>query len=182
MDEFGSVTGPGTVRLERIFPGPIERLWAYLTEPDKRAKWLAGGPMELKAGGRVELHFNHADLSAEKTPPERFRSKACGVTKACRILRCEPPRLLSMTWGEPPEASEVTFELTPQGKDVRLVLTHRLATRPDMIGFASGWHAHLGVLSDVLEGREPRPFWTTHGKVLAEYEKRFAEAGEAHGQ
>jgi len=27
-------------------PGPIERVWEYLTDPDKRARWFAGGPME----------------------------------------------------------------------------------------------------------------------------------------
>ena len=38
------------------------------------------------------------------------------------VTRCDPPRVLSYTWGE---HSEVTFELSPQGDDVLLVLTHR---------------------------------------------------------
>ena len=25
---------PGTVKLERLLPGPVERVWAYITEPD----------------------------------------------------------------------------------------------------------------------------------------------------
>ena len=29
--------------------------------------------MDLRVGGRVDLHFHHADLSAEKTPPERYK-------------------------------------------------------------------------------------------------------------
>ena len=33
---------PGTVKMERLLPGPVERVWAYLTESDKRARWLAG--------------------------------------------------------------------------------------------------------------------------------------------
>ena len=40
-------------RLERLLPGPIERVWAYVTESDKRATWLAGGEMELRVGGKV---------------------------------------------------------------------------------------------------------------------------------
>ena len=32
-----------TLTVERTLPGPIERVWAYLTEPDKRARWLGGG-------------------------------------------------------------------------------------------------------------------------------------------
>jgi hypothetical protein len=29
MNEYGTVTGPDTVRLERLLPGPIERVWEY---------------------------------------------------------------------------------------------------------------------------------------------------------
>src|SRR5260370_33738585 len=70
QNEYGAVTEPGTVRLERVLPGPIERVWAYLTEPEKRGKWLASGAMELRAGGQEEYVFNHSELSSEKTPPE----------------------------------------------------------------------------------------------------------------
>ena len=34
-DTYGVQTAPDTVRIERLLPGPIERLWAYLTESDK---------------------------------------------------------------------------------------------------------------------------------------------------
>lgn len=72
------------------------------------------------------------------------------------------------------EAGEVTFELTPKGNAVLLVLTHRkLKDRAMMVGVASGWHSHLGILFDVLNGEEPRPFWTTVTKMEAEYEKRL---------
>lgn len=176
MSEYGTVTGPDTVRLERTLPGPIERVWACLTESDKRAKWLAAGTMELRVGGRVELKFMHADLSHEKTPPERYKDKACGHTLKGIITSCDPPWRLSFTWGDSEPASEVLFELSERGNGVLLVVTHRrLATRKDMISVAGGWHAHLGILSDVLEGRPPRPFWTTHTELAAEYARRLAE-------
>lgn len=41
MNEFGVVTEPGTVRFERVLPGPIERVWAYLTESEKRRSYSA---------------------------------------------------------------------------------------------------------------------------------------------
>lgn len=79
---------------------------------------------------------------------------------------------MSFTWDE---WGEVTFELSPQGDDVLLVLTHRrLADRAAKAEIAGGWHAHLGVLTDRLNGREPRPFWSTHATVAAEYQKRIA--------
>jgi uncharacterized protein YndB with AHSA1/START domain len=177
MSEYGVVTEPGTVRIERVLPGPIERVWSYLTDSEKRGKWFASGPMELRPGGRVELLFKHSDLSPRKEPtPERYKQYDGGVTSHGRVLRCEPPRLLAFSWGE--EAgndSEVTFELTPRGEDVFLVVTHRrLADRAAMVSVASGWHTHLAILIDHLDGREPRPFWSTHARLEADYEQRIA--------
>jgi hypothetical protein len=63
--EFAVVVGPGTVRLERLLPGPVGRVWAYLTDPALRATWLAGGPMELRVGGLVDLVYDHALISSE---------------------------------------------------------------------------------------------------------------------
>ena len=172
MSEYGIVTEAGAVRFERLLPGPIERVWAYLTQSDKRGTWLAAGPMDLRVGGRVQLNFRHADLSAEKTVPERYKEHEGGHALQGSITRCDPPRLLSFTWGN---WGEVTFELTPRNDDVLLVLTHRrLGDRAATTEVAGGWHAHLGILTDRLDGREPRPFWSTHAAVAAEYEKRFA--------
>jgi len=58
---------------------------------------------------------------------------------------------------------------------ILLIVTHRrLGERGMMVSVASGWHAHLGILMDHLEGREPRPFWSWIVKMKAEYEKRIA--------
>jgi uncharacterized protein YndB with AHSA1/START domain len=176
LSEFGVVTEARTVRFQRVLPGPIERVWAYLTESEKRGRWLASGPMELRVGGRVELNFRHADLTPHvEQPPEKYRNCADGVTTYGRVTRCDPPRLLSYTWNEASGVgSEVTFELAPQGEDVLLVLTHRrLPDRATMLSFAGGWHTHLGILLDHLNGREPRPFWSTHARLEAEYDRRL---------
>jgi uncharacterized protein YndB with AHSA1/START domain len=173
MNEYGVVPEPGTMRLERILPGPIERVWSYLTDSEKRGKWFASGPMELHVGGRVDFVFHHSELSAEKTPPEKFK-KYEGHTMRGQVTACEPPRLLSYTFGD---HGEVTFELTPKGRDVLLVLTHRrLADRDTMVGVSSGWHSHLAILIDNLKGEAPRPFWTTVTRMEAEYEKRIPGA------
>jgi uncharacterized protein YndB with AHSA1/START domain len=171
MSEFGVVTEARTLRIRRVLPGPIERVWAYLTESDKRGRWLASGPMELHVGGRVELTFHNSDLSAHaEQPPDKYKEYE-GAGFEGRVTRCDPPRVLSYTWGD---SSEVIFELTPQGADVLLVLTHRrLPDRTAMVLFGSGWHTHLAILVDHLSGREPRPFWSTHARLEAEYEKRL---------
>lgn len=173
MSEYGKTIAPDTLRLERLLPGPIERVWSYLTEPDKRAKWFAGGPMELRVGGDVKLHFKHAELSDEKVAPDKHR-KYEGHSLESRITAYDPPRLLGITWGEPKDGV-VTFELEPRGKDVLLVITHsRVAERSSLKGFAGGWHAHVDILDDVLNNRAPRGFWSNHAKLEAEYQKRIA--------
>jgi uncharacterized protein YndB with AHSA1/START domain len=176
MREFGRMIAPETIRFERVLPGPIERVWAFLTESDKRAKWLAAGPMELRPGGKVELRFFHANLSSRSEPvPERFRKFEKGAVNRGTVTRCEPPHLLSFTWGEGDgEPSEVTFELTPRENDVLLVLTHARLVRPDgRLSVASGWHAHVDLLIDQLEGRESGGFWSAFESAEAEYRQRL---------
>ena len=85
-NEYGTVSEVGTVRFQRVLPGPIERVWSYLTDPEKRATWLAGGPMELRAGGKMELHFRHADLTSRSDPiPAKFKSMESGFTQPGRV-------------------------------------------------------------------------------------------------
>jgi uncharacterized protein YndB with AHSA1/START domain len=178
MSEYGVITGSDTVRFERVLPGPIERVWAYLTESEKRGKWLAGGDMELRVGGRVELRFHHASLNAHaEPPPEQYKKYEAGHAHFGRVTQCDPPRLLSFIWDvEAPTSSEVTFALTPRGGDVLLVLTHRrLADRKALVDVSGGWHTHLGLLADNLAGVAPRPFWSTQGRFAAEYDGRIAK-------
>jgi len=176
--DYGVVTEPGTIRFERLLPGPIERVWAYLTESDKRAKWLAPGEMEPRVGGIVDFKFVHSSLSRNKAPiPEKFRDMEEGKVTSHSVTRYEPPRLLGLTWGSGKDGpSEVTFELTPHGDEVLLVLTHRrLRDRKAMLAVGPGWHAHLAVLTEHLAGREPEAFWASFSKAEGEYEKRITE-------
>ena len=176
MTDYGVVTEPGTLRIERTLPGPIDRVWRYLTDSEKRGMWLASGEMELRVGGRVELIFRNSSLTEnDDPPPAKYANLEDEARTDGRITAYDPPRLLAYTWGESSgEDSEVTFELSPQGKDVLLVLTHRrLLTRDDMISVAGGWHTHLGILADRLSGRTPAGFWATHTRLEAEYEERI---------
>jgi uncharacterized protein YndB with AHSA1/START domain len=182
MSDYGTPIGADAVRFERILPGPIERVWEYLTKSEQRGTWLASGSMEPRLGGAVELRFRHADLHphVEETP-ERYKKYDKGSTLLGRITRWEPPRVLAYTWGDEgrdpgqPATSEVTFELTPRGGDVVLVLTHRrLASREEMVNVSAGWHTHLALLGDRLSGIEPKAFWTVLARLEKEYEDRFA--------
>ncbi|MDB6127904.1 MAG: ATPase [Verrucomicrobia bacterium] len=172
-EQPGKFTGPAEVRIVRTLPGPIERVWEYLTDPEKRARWFAGGPMEQRVGGKMRLDFRHQDLAPDETPPEEYkRDDESGHGFDGIVTRCEPPRVLAFTFGSDRE-SEATFELTPQGKNVLLVLTHR-STGGDldhMASFGAGWHTHFAHLIALLEGAPRPPFWPMHTKLKADYEK-----------
>lgn len=173
MSNYGIFTNQGTIRFERLLPGPIERVWAYLTESDKKAKWLAAGVVEPRVGGKVELRFSHSNLSENDDPiPEKYKHMEGGTYFEGQVTKWNPPHLLSYTWGEGTGGeSEVTFELTPAGEKVQLTLTHRrLGDDPDILAsVASGWHTHLGILVDRLNNRKPKGFWLVHNKMEEEY-------------
>jgi uncharacterized protein YndB with AHSA1/START domain len=173
-EHYGKFPTPAEVRLVRTLPGPIERVWDYLVDPEKRARWFAGGPMEPKPGGKLELFFHHKNIAPDETPPENLKHvQDPGFKMPGTVLRWEPPHVLSYTFDED---SEVTFELTRQGGEVRLVLTHRSRGEdlPFITAYASGWHAHLAQLVALLEGAPRPPFWPMHATLKADYEKLHA--------
>lgn len=177
MNDYGMIIEPGTLRIQRLPPGPIERVWAYLTESDKRATWLASGAMKLENGAPLELEFRNSDLAGEhEQPPAKYKQHGGCVSNRGHITCLFPPRLLSFTWAEQDQGrpSEVTFELTKQGNAVLLTVTHRrLANRDEMLSVAGGWHTHLDILLDRLHDRAPQPFWSTHARLEEEYRARL---------
>ena len=178
MSEYGEITAPDTVRFERLLPGPIERVFSYLVDGEKRALWLASGAMEPRVGARFAMRFRHSELSDEPgEPPEAYKPYEGGIDSPNhRVTQCDPPRLLAFTWDDGETPSEVVFELSEAGDRVRLVLTHRrLPDRAEMRNVAGGWHSHLAVLALRLEGKAPPNFWTLHKGRDAAYAERFAE-------
>ena len=174
MEQYGILVTPETLRFERTLPGPIEKVWAYLTESDKRGLWLAKGDMELVEGGKVELEFVHRELSPVQGPtPDKFKDIDCSVHG--KVLRVNAPHLLTFTWGG---GSEVSFELEQeQGNTVRLTVTHRKLT-PEQYSTAPGWHTHLDILDTRLKGKAPDNFWKSFLHWEAAYQKRLAPAAE----
>lgn len=183
-DDYGTLLESGAVRFTRLLPGPIERVWEYITDSDKRATWLAAGEMELRVGGKVTLQFHNGALAPKGEPvPDRYSKYTGVVNHGGVITEYDPPRLLAMTWGtkEDPDGrcgpgvnSEVVFELTPKGKDVLMVLTHRrLTSRTEMLSVSSGWHTHVAALIDRLNGRPVQAFWMKMDKLEQYYDKAF---------
>ena len=179
MSDYGELIDKHTVRFERLLPGPVERVWRYLTESDKRARWLCGGDVETRDGGHVDMHFHNLSLSTgDDIPrPVKYRDQPEKVSFTGVVTRCEPPYVLAHTWEFGEESSEVCYELSEQGDDVLLVLTHRrLATPNTVFDVSSGWHTHLNILVDVLVGQPLRPFYRMQTQYEAEYRERLSSA------
>ncbi len=178
---FADIIDRGAVRLTRTFPGDIDRIWAYLTEPELRKRWLADGPMDLRPGGAFTLIFEHRSLSHEKEAPERYRKESRSSLSG-RVLLCEPPRLLKLTWPADGQDSEVTFELTQKGEVVEVVLVHRRLGRSTTVAsVAAGWDAHTRILQDQLQSLPPRGFWSTHTALEQTYAARLSEVERYFG-
>ncbi len=46
---------------------------------------------------------------------------------------------------------------------------HRRLTKELVGKVLGGWDVHSGILEDILNGVDSRPFWATHEKVAPEY-------------
>jgi uncharacterized protein YndB with AHSA1/START domain len=178
MSRPATLIEPGTVKLERLLPGPIERVWAYITESDKREKWLCSGHFDLRVGGNVELRFDNSKLSPHEEVPEGERGRH--EPKAGVVTCLEPPHLLAHTWVWDDTQTEVTYELAERGAKVLLTIVHRNLGKskelvPRVLG---GWDVHTGILEDLLNGVKPRSFWSTWAQAAQEYAKENAAALE----
>jgi uncharacterized protein YndB with AHSA1/START domain len=167
MEKKGTLLAPDTIRFERRLNASLEEVWAWLTESDKRGRWLAKGEMQLVTGGRVDLHFHHNDLSPlPGPPPGKYKDMDAGHHFTGKILEVDPPHLLSFTWEG---GSEVTFVLTQSGDAVLLTVTHRLLPADAQASVLGGWHTHLDILMAVLRGQTPPNFWIRHAELEKEY-------------
>jgi uncharacterized protein YndB with AHSA1/START domain len=166
---YGMLTEPATLKIERLLPGPVERVWAYLTESDLRRQWLAAGKMEMKVDAPFELVWRNEELSDPPgTRPAGFPEEQ---RMESRITELHAPYRLSFTWGE---RGEVTFDLEPKGDDVLLTVIHRrISDRANMLKIGAGWHMHLDTLVARMTGKKPDPFWDGWARLKTEYDRRL---------
>lgn len=145
MTDFGMLLDARTIRYERDLRGPIERVWAYLTESDLKATWIAPGEIPPEIGGERTTTWEGED-----------GAPGGGLTLRTRVF--DPPHVLEYDWielGAPNEAirnSVVRFELVANGDRVKLTLTHRALPTDSYVTIGAGWHAHLDTLVAQVAG------------------------------
>ena len=166
--DYAVLDSRDTVRLQRLLPGPIERVWRYLTDSELRRKWLASGDMPPEAGAGFELTWRNDEL----TDPPGAKPEGFGPEHRMHstITVYEPPRRLAFTWG----GGEVSFDLAPRADDVLLTVTHRgISDRPNLLMIGAGWHMHLDVLVARVSGTHTEPFWDGWRRLRDEYDRRL---------
>ncbi|WP_020574338.1 SRPBCC family protein [Actinopolymorpha alba] len=107
-----------TVVLRRSYDAPIEDVWDALTDPDRINRWFLPVTGDFRLGGRYQLQGNAGG----------------------EILRCEPPRLLKVTWvfAENPSDADITeVEVRLAAADngqTTFELEHAAYVDPKMLG------------------------------------------------
>jgi len=171
-EAFGTLLDPQTLQIQRRLPGPITRVWAYLTDAELRRQWLAAGDMNLSEGAAFELIWRNDQL----TDPSGKRPAGFADEHRMRshIVSADPPHRLVFTWGEK-ETGEVSFDLQSDGEEVLLTVTHRRITeRAILLKVGAGWHTHLDVLVARLRNTPPAAFWDSWSELHEVYAARLS--------
>jgi uncharacterized protein YndB with AHSA1/START domain len=157
MNDLGEILDGNTVRFQRLLPGPIGRVWDFLTQGEYLRKWLGEAEIEVRVGGKIIVRLGVDDVMHGT------------------ITRCEPPRVLAYTWGTSQELereddrSILMFELEQRQDRVLMVLTHCRLDIDEISEYGAGWHIHLGILTAQLNNEQPEEFWPAYRRMFPAY-------------
>jgi uncharacterized protein YndB with AHSA1/START domain len=135
-DQFLTLEGRPTVRVERSYPHPIEKVWRAITIPEHLGQWFPSPvELDLRPGGAIRFGASNGEVGSAGT-----------------VEMVDAPRRLAFTWG----TDRLTFELTGDDDGTALSLTHSFDDRYGAASFATGWEFCLAGLRSVLAG-DPLP-------------------------
>ncbi|MBX9459603.1 MAG: SRPBCC domain-containing protein [Rhizobium sp.] len=127
-----------SVVVERELPHPPQKIWRALTQPELMEEWL----MKSDFVAAIDHRFS-------------FRADWGHVD--CQVLKLEPHRTLSYSWGDSRLESIVTWTLRPTATGTHLML-EQTGFRHDQPryfqGATEGWPRFLGRLETLLDGMD----------------------------
>jgi uncharacterized protein YndB with AHSA1/START domain len=107
------------VRMERTFHAPVDDVWDAISNPERIARWFLPISGDFRVGGMYQLE-----------------GQAGG-----RIVACERPHRLRVTWGYPDPTSEASYlelRLASAGDDATLFELEHTSVVPDEFWSAYG--------------------------------------------
>jgi uncharacterized protein YndB with AHSA1/START domain len=139
----GEIIPESAVRVVRLLPSPVEKVWPMLTETKRLPEWYGEGTIEPREGGKVQLMGGH------------IRGVVTGWWQHS---------LLAYTWNvfDPGESvsrypiSYLELALAREDKAVKLTLTHRPVPANFQKQTAMGWHTMLDLVEAGLNGECPK--------------------------
>jgi uncharacterized protein YndB with AHSA1/START domain len=135
-DQFLTLDGRPTVRVERRYPHPIDKVWRAITTPEHLGQWFPTPvDIDLRPGGSMRFGTFGGDSGATGT-----------------VESVDAPRRFTFTWG----SDRLTFELDSDGEGTNFALTHSFDDRSGAPSFATGWELCLAGLRSLLAS-EPLP-------------------------
>jgi len=139
----GEVVNEQAVRFVRILPGPMAKVWAFLTDSSRLPEWYGEGRIEPREGGAVSLMGGHVRGVVTGWRPQEFLAYTWNVFS---------PGETHSQW----PVSYLEFALAPEDKAVRLTLTHRPIPPAMQAQTMMGWHTMLDLVEAGLNGECPR--------------------------
>lgn len=145
--------GSFQIQFVRELPQPPEKVWRWLTEPDRLARWLPGCQIPAQEGAAVHFDFGEEGAATGEVLSIASPDEGSGH--------------LEHTWvWEGVPTSVVTWRLEPFQTGTRLTLLHRELVEEPAREFALGWHMMLDSLQLDLEGHSTDSAWAA-GEELA---------------
>ena len=141
-----TIDGRDTLRFERRFRQPIERVWRAITAPEEMRAWFPSDVVGERAVGAELLFEDEAQRDAARAEGEPTRDD--GPIFHGRVVAYDPPQVFSFTWG----GELLRFELRPEGDGTLLVFTQVLSHPAVAARNGAGWHACLDALGVALDG------------------------------
>jgi uncharacterized protein YndB with AHSA1/START domain len=163
-DEYGTVherDGQKVLRFRRTLRHPVQKVWEALTDPDRVVKWWAEQKqLDLRKGGAIRMAWTNGGPEVSGT-----------------ITAVDPPYLLEHTldWSEDGSPVRFSWRLEPTADGGTLLTFEHDVAGPVERKEVTGWHSHLDLLEDVLDGGEggwSRDAWE---EIDARYAERMPD-------
>ena len=146
-----------TFVLDRLYPKPVETVFAALADPAKKRRWYAeegthevvAFEMDFRPGGVERTHYRMGANTPFPGTPLETEGRHEVIVDNRRIVISSTMKL----GGRPISTALVSFELEEAGDGTRLAFTHQAAfyegaDGPEMR--RGGWEALLGQLGSFL--------------------------------